>query len=345
MFNTLTRFNVKTRYLMLKEHCHTQKKYLCVTVRKNYDSYEGSGIYWQKHLQKHGKHFKTTLLFSSDNEEEFNTQCLYYSELFDVVKNPNFANLVPELGTLQTKNFEHYWNSLTDAEKQSLIDKRKVKQIANHWTRKDNTDDIKSKVSEIRKQTVENMTDDERKLMTKAANAAHSEKWNDADFRKSVGAKVSVSLKEYHQNMSDEEKEKVSERNRQNRLNLSDEKKAQRKQKIQEVYATGKHDHLYERYSNERKGVDNPNAKVVLWYGEKIMFSEFKKYCEKNNISNDEVENIMSSEPNCKYLFSTTPKIYDIIVCPHCGKDSGGHKPSSLIRWHFDNCKFKKEKI
>ena len=336
---------MKTRYLLLKEHCHTQMKYLCVTIRKDYDRYTGSGKYWQRHLQEHGKHFKTTLLFSSDNEEEFNAQCLYYSELFDVVKNPNFANLVPELGTLQTKNFEHYWNGLTDTEKRSIIDRRKVKQIANNWANKDNADDIKRKISEKHRQNIKNMSDEERKLMTKAANAVFLEKWKDADFRKSVGAKVSVSLKKHYQNLSDEEKEKVSERNRQNRLNLSDEKKAQRKQKIQEVYATGKHYHLRERYSNERKGVNNPNAKVVLWYGEKIMFSEFKKYCKKNNISNDEIENIMSSEPNCKYLFDFTPKTYDIIICPWCGKDSGGHNPAGLIRWHFDNCKLKKENI
>ncbi len=345
MFNTLTRFNVKTRYLMLKEHCHTQMKYLCVTAKKNYNGYCGSGLFWKRHLQKHGKHFKTTLLFSSDNEEEFNAQCLYYSELFDVVKNPNFANLVPELGTLQTENFEYYWDGLTDEEKQSLIEKRRVGQINNHWTKKGDVDAVRRKISEVRKQSAENMSDEERKLMTESARKAHSEKQKDVDFRKATGIKVSASLRKHYQNLSDEDMKKLSERNRQQRLNLSDEKKAQRKQKIQEVYATGKHDHLYERYSDERKGVDNPNAKVVLWYGEKIMFSEFKKYCKKNNISNDEVENIMSSEPNCKYLFSTTPKIYDIIVCPHCGKDSGGHKPSSLIRWHFDNCKFKKEKI
>lgn len=333
---------------MLKEHCHTQMKYLCVTAKKNYNGYCGSGLFWKRHLQKHGKHFKTTLLFSSDNEEEFNAQCLYYSELFDVVKNPDFANLIPELGTLQTKNLEYYWNGLTDEEKQSLIEKRRVGQIENQWTKKYNADVVSAIMSERskrHKQTIEKLTDEEKKLMTEPARKAMSEKMKDDDFRKAFGIKVSTSLRKYYQNLSDEDTKKLSEKNRQNRLNLSDEKKAQRKRKIQEVYATGKHDHLYERYSDERKGVNNPNAKVVLWYGEKIMFSEFKKYCEKNNISNDEVENIMSSEPNCKYLFSTTPKIYDIIVCPHCGKDSGGHKPSSLIRWHFDNCKFKKEKI
>ena len=50
---------------------------------------------------------------------------------------------------------------------------------------------------------------------------------------------------------------------RERRLSLSDEKKAIRKEKIQEVYATGKHDKLFERYSKERMGANNPAAKSI----------------------------------------------------------------------------------
>lgn len=55
----------------------------------------------------------------------------------------------------------------------------------------------------------------------------------------------------------------LSERNRAARLNTSIESKERRKKKIQEVYKTGKHDALHERYSKERMGAGNPAAKSI----------------------------------------------------------------------------------
>ena len=53
------------------------------------------------------------------------------------------------------------------------------------------------------------------------------------------------------------------------RLSLSSEAKDKRKRKIQDVYKTGKHDALFERYSKERQGGNNPSAKSIIVDGVK----------------------------------------------------------------------------
>jgi hypothetical protein len=44
---------------------------------------------------------------------------------------------------------------------------------------------------------------------------------------------------------------------------MTPEAKSRRKSKIQKLYATGIHDDLWKRYSIERRGAKNPNAKPV----------------------------------------------------------------------------------
>ena len=53
----------------------------------------------------------------------------------------------------------------------------------------------------------------------------------------------------------------ISERRKQ----LSPEKKEERKIKIQEIYKTGKHDHLLKKLSEERKGEPNPMFGINIW--------------------------------------------------------------------------------
>lgn len=92
-------------YLYLKES--KGFKYLGkFTTRKNrpnftvYD-YLGSGKIWKQHIKKHkltAKDIKTTVLFESDNIEEFKEKALYFSNKFQVQHSNEFANLVPEDG-------------------------------------------------------------------------------------------------------------------------------------------------------------------------------------------------------------------------------------------------------
>lgn len=63
--------------------------------------YKGSGVIWKRHLKAHNfteTDIKTTILFETDNKEEFKKVALYYSKLWDIVNNKEFANLIPEQG-------------------------------------------------------------------------------------------------------------------------------------------------------------------------------------------------------------------------------------------------------
>lgn len=88
-------------YLLVKEHNLTGLKYLCKKSAHSFDEcekYKGSGIYWKKHLAKHGDDVKTTCLFVTEDKQEFKKIAVKYSEEFDIVKSKQWANLCNEEG-------------------------------------------------------------------------------------------------------------------------------------------------------------------------------------------------------------------------------------------------------
>ena len=86
-------------YLCVKTHEKTGLKYLCQTRRKNPNKYLGSGLYWKRHLQKHGANITTEIIKECTSKEELSKWGLYYSELWDIVNDPSWANLIPEFGS------------------------------------------------------------------------------------------------------------------------------------------------------------------------------------------------------------------------------------------------------
>jgi len=85
-------------YLMLKTHIITGMKYLCKTSRRDPFAYTGSGKIWKRHLKKYGSYFKTAILAECLTIKELKQKGIYYSKLWDVVNNHEFANLVQEQG-------------------------------------------------------------------------------------------------------------------------------------------------------------------------------------------------------------------------------------------------------
>jgi hypothetical protein len=83
--------------LYLKTHNVTGMKYLGQTTRNPY-KYEGSGVYWRRHIEMHGNNVTTEILYQSDNQDNFEKVCIDYSAKFDVVNNKMFANLIEEHG-------------------------------------------------------------------------------------------------------------------------------------------------------------------------------------------------------------------------------------------------------
>jgi hypothetical protein len=84
--------------LMLKQHYETGINYLCITKRNNWQRYKGSGIRWNRLIKKHPSEIYTTLIYSSNNIEEFNSICVAYSNLLNVKGSSIFANLIDEMG-------------------------------------------------------------------------------------------------------------------------------------------------------------------------------------------------------------------------------------------------------
>lgn len=84
-------------YLYLKTHKNTGLKYLGMTIKDPF-KYRGSGIYWVKHIKKYGNNVDTEILSICNTNAEIKELGSYYSELWDIVNSPQFANLVPESG-------------------------------------------------------------------------------------------------------------------------------------------------------------------------------------------------------------------------------------------------------
>lgn len=84
--------------LMVKTHIKTGLRYLCVTVRENYQGYLGSGKEWKQHLKENGPHIITELIFESDNKAEFSEVCIQKSIEYDIVNSQSWANQTLERG-------------------------------------------------------------------------------------------------------------------------------------------------------------------------------------------------------------------------------------------------------
>jgi hypothetical protein len=85
-------------YLYIKTHNITGLKYLGKTTRQDYHAYPGSGLYWRKHLDKHGFNYSTEILKECNTHDELKYWGKYYSKLWDIVKSNDWANLTSEQG-------------------------------------------------------------------------------------------------------------------------------------------------------------------------------------------------------------------------------------------------------
>lgn len=106
-------------YLYVKTHNKTGLKYLGQTHRDPY-TYLGSGTRWLNHIRKHGNDISTYILLETECKTKLKVAGLQYSELFNVVADYSWANIVEEKGTggdtshsinfiksLKTKNYDY----------------------------------------------------------------------------------------------------------------------------------------------------------------------------------------------------------------------------------------------
>lgn len=89
--------------LYIKEHKETGLCYLGFTKHCPF-KYKGSGKNWIKHIKKYGNNVETIVLHECEDLESIKKLGQFYSNLLDVVNNPNFANIIPEGGSGWPKN-------------------------------------------------------------------------------------------------------------------------------------------------------------------------------------------------------------------------------------------------
>lgn len=354
-----------TYRLMIKTHNATNLKYLCITKREKYEEYLGSGTEWRKHLKKYGNDISTSVLFCSEDYPEFLEACLYYSALYDVALNEEFANVIPERGydnymgfNIGESNLTTWWKYATEEVKREVIEKRKIKQIENHWSKSDFRDETIDKIQysfsrnskefidsiceKLRQYGIaqwENIPIEERRELMKFA-------WEGA--AKFYANKESDEYKEWLKNVGDATRirmantpfEILSERSRKSRLGLSPEKKQLRAERIGLAFKRGCYDENTKRMKTERLGINNPAARITVWFGEKYTASQFKQLKLKKRY----IEEMFLVRDDCYRDYEENLKIYEILTCPHCNKQSSGKSPSGFKRWHFDNCKEKEMK-
>ena len=86
--------------LMIKRCLHTGLMYLCKTSsnKVNPYTYKGSGKRWLNHIRKHDSYIITCIIGEYDTKEELAEAGKYYSNLYNVVADPRWANLTEEKG-------------------------------------------------------------------------------------------------------------------------------------------------------------------------------------------------------------------------------------------------------
>lgn len=97
VINITTRSFESMYYLYVKTHNKTGLKYLGKTTRDP-DTYRGSGIRWINHINLHGYDVTTEILLVTTDKHLLREKGEYYSTLWNVVGDYNWANLIPESG-------------------------------------------------------------------------------------------------------------------------------------------------------------------------------------------------------------------------------------------------------
>jgi len=90
---------MKVTYLYLKKHNQTGLMYFGKTVR-NPESYTGSGVYWTRHLKKHGDDVSTVWTKTFTDKKELVKYALDYSMKHNIVESRDYANLKEEDGLM-----------------------------------------------------------------------------------------------------------------------------------------------------------------------------------------------------------------------------------------------------
>ena len=196
----------KPTWLYLKQHNITGLKYFGKTV-KDPNHYLGSGVYWTKHLEKHGTDISTVWRKLFTNKEELTQYALNFSIKNNIVESKEYANLMPEDGLVggDTGLTEHGRLIISEkSKKQRHSDETKQKIREARKNQKDprigktHTEETKQKIREARK----------LQIITDESNKKRSIKLKGRKFSEERNMKISSAVK--GRKFSEETKKKMS---------------------------------------------------------------------------------------------------------------------------------------
>lgn len=361
---------MKIYKLMIKQHKVTGLKYLCITCKENWERYTGSGRHWKNHIKKHGSYFDTELLYESGDYDDFVKVCIFFSDFYDVVKNKEFANAIPESGYDNNggkSNFEIFWETATNEIKEEIYKRRRDSLVndGNHWAHSEErrsytgrliSGSLKSRWGNLTKEereifhstyfcSYELLSDEQRSVILNNLAIAREKSAKFFEDKDSERYKFFVELKrqqtiETFKNMNEQEKIERSEKISNGRLSMTEEAKKLRGERVGESFKRSeKRQQFNADMKVKRIGSGNPNAKIVVWMGVEMTKGEF----ERLGVDSSLAEEMFTTRQDC--IPADPPRQdYKPLTCPYCGKDSGNKKHSAFKRWHFENCSKKESK-
>ncbi len=332
--------------LLLKVHNKTNLMYLCMTTKENHLKYTGSGVHWKRHLKKHGNDVSTYLLYQEkEKSKTFVSVCLFYSDHWNVVDSPKFANLMKECGNTTRRGIKavdevrkqisnslrtFYGSEAGDEARKHLRNSRRklYGSEAGDEVRKRISDGLKrfyeseAGVEEAYRRSLRGasmMNSEKGEIIKENIRVANTKHWSNSENRALHSEKISIG-----------------------RLNMSQEAKKKRAILVSKTFQTSE---AWKKYVEKervlRLGGKNPNARGVVW-GD-LRFSTraaFHEFCKKTGISKSEArEKLLSGLPDYKYEHFQNREHSELLTCDVCKKQA--HRSSAFLRWHFQNCRKK----
>jgi len=148
-------------YLYHKKHKITGLNYFGKTDNDPIN-YNGSGVYWNSHLRKHGKLIETVQVWEFDNINERSEFAIKFSADNNIVKSDEWANLCPENGLDGGDKFGYM-----PKDKLANINARKSKNVKQSWQEESR---INANTQSAKKQWATRTDDEIQKLASKISN-------------------------------------------------------------------------------------------------------------------------------------------------------------------------------
>lgn len=187
--------NYQPTRLYIKTHTETGLKYFGKSSAENIDSYYGSGKYWKRHIEEHGKEHVITewvsdWFYEPDSIKEF---ALKFSKENDIVQSELWANLKDEDGLDGGGNCsEQLKLTFSNPEWIKKVGIQKYKKATESMTKTFNTEEWKNSVGTKRNKKISGTMNSEHWLNTKGKEKSRklSEIQNDDVWKSTVGREL-----------------------------------------------------------------------------------------------------------------------------------------------------------